>query len=164
MIATASVLVLAGGVVGFFYLAPHAVEPPGSSPSATGSPSPTPTPLPIGGGVPVEEERETEAEPPVLGEVTPFISSALLTSDLQFVNVRAFVPGLSEEGGTCTATVTGPGVELSVSAAAFIEVATTTCPVLTLELGGASAAGLTAVVRYDSTTSAGVSEPVGVTP
>ena len=104
-----------------------------------------------------EENKKSLAEapgpPPTSNgkkQVTPLISSADRSE------VRAYVPGIFEDGGTCTATATkGAQTETAISKG-FKNVSDTQCmPIEWSLLSG----GWSVVVSYSSSTAQGKSEP-----
>lgn len=85
--------------------------------------------------------------------VTPVITSADKSE------VRAYVPGIVEDGGTCTATFTHGQDTVNASSKAFSNVSYTSCKPITLN-GPLNISGKwTVVVSYSSVTSEGKSEP-----
>jgi hypothetical protein len=156
----AAFVVVAVAIAASIYFLVPKVAASGGDPSA--SPSSTPTPPPNGGGVP-EEQNEDAVDPgPVdSASVTPFITGAVLAADGSSVTVYSFVPGLTEAGGVCRASVVGGGPAEIAEGIATADVAETTCPPLVIPLAGA-AEDLTVQVTYESATSSGTSESVGV--
>jgi|GEM_PF-6013582 hypothetical protein len=126
------------------------------------SPSESPTP-PLLGGVPAEGQEDPAPEPSLgAGRAVPFITSALLDPVAGHVAVRAFVPGLAEDGGVCRAILSGSAESAAVEVPARIEVATTTCEVMIVATTSTIPEGLSVVVEYESPTSSGRSEAAGV--
>lgn len=81
------------------------------------------------------------------------------------LEVRAFVSGVVEGTGTCTATLTKSGSQpVSKSSKAFINVSTSQCQPILIPLGDFDKAGeWVLVVTYASPTSAGESEKITIT-
>lgn len=135
----------------FFLVAPR-------DPSTTG---PTTSPSPTnGGGVPVGQDGGPEAIPEE--EVRPFVTSVVYSETDATVTVRAFIPGQSEENGSCRATLTGTGGPWDASATAYVEVATTTCLPMVIMVDAEYDASWTVVVEYESATLSIESEETGV--
>ncbi len=85
--------------------------------------------------------------------VKPFITSA------DKFSARAYVPGVVEDGGTCTATFTHGADKVTASSQAFANVSNTNCRPMTLN-GPLNISGTwTVVVSYNSGISAGSSDP-----
>lgn len=116
---------------------------------------------------PTEEElKETEEHKKNLGDsannpdlptdangkkiVTPVITTVTASQ------VNAFVPGVFEEGGTCTATLTKAGQTITASSTAFQNVSYTSCAPIALT-AQASPGTWSAVITYSSSTSQGSS-------
>src|SRR4051812_45653494 len=105
------VVLVACGVLAFFVVA--SLVP--SEASSIGSPSGTPSASrPAAGGVP---EDQPPTVPPVVGQGSahPFITNVISSSDGSEATVYSFVPGVDENGGTCTARVTSSGQSHEVS-------------------------------------------------
>ncbi|HLG91154.1 MAG TPA: hypothetical protein VI336_03305 [Candidatus Saccharimonadales bacterium] len=84
-------------------------------------------------------------------EVTPIITSVSSSE------VKAYVPGIFEDGGKCTATATRGSQTETASSNGFADVSKTSCaPLKNLSIPGA---GWSVVVSYSSSTSQGKSEP-----
>lgn len=86
-------------------------------------------------------------------QVTPIITSANGT------DVRAYVTGIFEDGGTCTATATKTGQTKTASSTGFADFNKTTCAPIKLALSGS---GWTVTVNYNSATASGTSAPFEV--
>lgn len=86
--------------------------------------------------------------------VTPVITSADKNE------ARAFIPGIIEDGGTCTATYTHEADKITATSKGVADVSHTTCPPMTLP-GPINIQGeWTVVVSYNSSTASGKSEPI----
>ncbi len=112
---------------------------------------------------PTEEEKNPARDQPVKPEqistpegpknkVIPSITSA----DKQ--EVRAFVAGINEEGGTCTATVTMGSQSVTATSQGFSNVNYTSCPAMKFS-SPLKAGKWSVTVSYRSATSEGSSEP-----
>jgi hypothetical protein len=110
---------------------------------------------------PSEEVRqETEENKKTLGDkpsgdttnptpanVTPIVVDAGQYD--QLVEVRAFVPGIYEDGGTCTATLTKQNLKLVKQSGAFKDATTTQCHPIIINRSEFSEAGMwTLVLSY----------------
>jgi hypothetical protein len=156
----AAFVVIAVAIAASIYFLVPKVAATGGDPSA--SPSSTPTPPPNGGGVPEEQNEDAvQPEPVDTASVTPFITAAVLADDGSSVTVFSFVPGLAEAGGVCRASVVGGEPTEAAEGVAIVDVAETTCPPLVIPLAG-TADELSVQVAYESATSSGTSESVGV--
>lgn len=97
----------------------------------------------------------TEEEP---ASVTPFISYAGQTSDK--IEIVALVPGVSQDGGTCTALITQASSTVSKQVSANRNAKTTDCQIFTISRSEFSTNGnWSIVVSYQSSTAKGTSEP-----
>jgi hypothetical protein len=104
---------------------------------------------------PSEEPTATDAEG--VEVVVTYVGAG---SDPAVTEVVAYLPGVIEEGGTCTATVVG--TRTTASAPAWPDVSSTSCGLI--ELAGAPTAGQEIVVTYTSPQSSGTSATVEVVP
>jgi cytoskeletal protein RodZ len=86
-------------------------------------------------------------------EVTPVITNAS-TSE-----VRAYVPGIFEDGGTCKATATKGSQTVTKSSAGFADVNKTSCVPIKWSLAGS---GWSVILSYSSSTAQGKSEAYSV--
>lgn len=112
---------------------------------------------------PTEEQRNAardetpSATPSQTGSkkaVTPIITSA----DSQ--EVRAYVPGVNEDGGTCTATFTRGQTKITASADGFSNVSYTSCK--PIKVSGLTAGSWSVVVGYSSVAAEGQSQSTNV--
>ncbi len=79
------------------------------------------------------------------------------------VEVRAFIPGLIEASGICTANLKQGNITVDASANAFIDVSSTQCPPIYIPLSRFPATGKwTLTVMYTSTVNSGSSGPIEV--
>lgn len=118
---------------------------------------------------PPTEEEKTETEenkksisedspaPPASNngkkQVTPVITSADRSE------VRAYVTGIFEDGGTCTATATKGAQVKTATSSGFADFNKTTCAPITISLPDG---GWSIVVSYSSSTAEGKSQPYEV--
>lgn len=101
--------------------------------------------------------------PPAGADVTPTVVFAGVGTDSR-VRVNSFVPGVLEEGGTCSAVLTGAGTSSSSTAPAFPDASATWCDELVLEPVDGDPADWTVVVTYSSPAHQGSSTPTTVSP
>lgn len=94
--------------------------------------------------------------------VTPVVVHAGIDAPSGTVRVDAFIPGLLEDGGTCTATLTRGAVQVSATASAAADATATWCTTVGLRLSDLETGTWEAVVEYTSSSSAGTSPPVTV--
>ncbi len=132
---------------------------PTPSESATASVSPSPTET----APPASPPPSPASTPDNRASVTPFIANAIYDPAAGTVTVYSFVPGLSEDTGTCTATFADGATTASGQSAASFEVSYTTCAPITVAVSSAPSSGATATVTFESTTSVGTSTPAKVT-
>jgi len=101
------------------------------------------------------KQQETEANPKPAGQkkqVSPSISSADQTM------ISVFVSGVFEDGGTCTATITGPGNTIKKTSVGFANASYTSCEPIFLSRSDFSKSGTWSVsVAYSSSTADGTS-------
>lgn len=86
-------------------------------------------------------------------QVTPIITSA---SDNE---VRAYVPGIVEEGGTCTATATQGSLTRTGTSVGIDNVSNTQCPPISINIESGS---WSVIVSYGSNKAEGTSSPFKV--
>jgi len=112
-----------------------------------------------------DEAKESESGGANLKKVSVGVSHADMFEGN--VEVRAFVSGVVEGTGTCTATLTLSGAQtVTKSSEAFIDASTSQCKPILIPLSAFSKDGeWTLVVNYKSPTSTGESEkiPVNIT-
>jgi hypothetical protein len=91
-------------------------------------------------------------------KVTPEITSVRQASAGSALEIRAFIPKILEEGGTCMATLTRGASKVSGSSSGFVNVSHTTCRRIEIPAAEFPAAGnWTLTVSYKSSTSEGAS-------
>jgi len=73
------------------------------------------------------------------------------------VEVRGYVPGISEENGTCTVTLTKDGQKVTESATATPDATTVSCGLITIAKSRVSAGTWSATLSYSSAKYEGVS-------
>ncbi|MES2971804.1 MAG: hypothetical protein V4702_05780 [Patescibacteria group bacterium] len=108
----------------------------------------------------VERERQLEEQPPTSGkkEVKPVITYAGQYGPR--VEVGGYIPGIFEDGGTCTATFSQGSATFSKSVNAIKGASSVDCPVIEATTGEFSTKGTwTVILAYNSASAAGSSEP-----
>lgn len=112
--------------------------------ASTDSPATTPTDSPT---------AKDPVSAPSKGAVKPIIASAGAG------DVRGYVPNITENGGTCTATFTGGGQTVTKTSPtpAFADAQRTICPPIDYS-GTAVAAGWNVTLTYKSASSEGISD------
>ena len=132
-------------LAGCEFLTPNwdALRPTDTPTTAQPSDSPTPT----------EEPTTT----PDLDKVEVVVFDA--TADASGIDVIANVPNVSEDGGTCTLTVSQAGTKKEVTVKAESNVTDTQCFPMFLPRKGFVSGPATFTVSYLSSTSSGVSAP-----
>lgn len=130
-----------------------------TSPPTSGSPSspaePTSVPTDDGGA-------GGETPPPASGsDVVPTVVYAGAGTDSR-VRVNSFVPGVVEDGGTCSAVLTGASGTTTASAAAFADATATWCDELVLDAVDGDVSGWRVVVTYSSPAHQGTSTSTAV--
>lgn len=139
-------------------LAGCAVVHPAIEPSS--SRTPTPSPSPSMSTSPAPTTSSTPPAAPALETADVLIQDATWDTGTATLTVLAFVTDLTEDGGSCTVSASGPGGSTVTSTVeAYADASVTYCS--RMELSGSSfAAGTWSVtVSYQSSTSAGVSDP-----
>jgi hypothetical protein len=154
---------------------PAAVPAPGvtttaPSPTSTAAPSPsgTPTPAPVDPGTaptqpaePAQPGSDPVAPAPGLATVDVVTTYAGWNDASGAVEVGAYATSV-EDGATCTLTLTQGATTVTAEGAATPDVSTTACGDLAVARDRLAGGTWQAVVRYTSSTSAGVSAPVTV--
>jgi hypothetical protein len=95
--------------------------------------------------------------------VTPIISSWGQDQASKNVEVGAFVPGVYEDGGKCTLTLTNQGVIITEVREGAKNVSNTTCGIFTVKRDRVTAGSWSAVVQYSSSKATGTSSQINVT-
>jgi len=112
----------------------------------------------------VDEHKETISNPPASTStktVTPIIVDAN-EYDGQ-VEIRSFVPGIFENGGTCTATLKMGSLTVTKSASANADATTTNCTKFVIPASEFSSKGTwSATISYNSANYQGTSAPSNV--
>jgi cytoskeletal protein RodZ len=105
-------------------------------------------------------ETPTPSAAPTSGKksVTPVMTSWGPNGD-QDAQARGFVPGITEEGGTCTLTLTKGGVTVTESKEATPDASTVSCGLITIDRSRLTTGSWTATLSYSSTKSEGKSSP-----
>ncbi|MGY1858397.1 hypothetical protein [Modestobacter sp. SYSU DS0290] len=138
-----------------------------STGSAAAGVSETPA-LPTGAfssAEPTEVVTDPPATPtdPAAGEADVFVTASYWDAAERTVTVRSEVPGVVEEGGTCTLTLTrDDGTSATATREGVANVSTTSCGALSIAGDQLAPGAWTAVVGYRSGTTQGSSEPVQV--
>lgn len=89
--------------------------------------------------------------------VTPVIVDA--SQYLDVVEVSAYVPGVIQDGGTCTVKLVKGGATVTKTVNGIKDATTTRCPVITIPKAEFSSTGTwTATVSYNSSTHSGTSK------
>lgn len=152
------VVILVGGVLGY---AAFKDTPPAATTSSSGSQENTSVNL----GPPSEaEKRETEAykrsladeptnTPPSSATGKNQVAPIITSGDSSYL--RAYINGIVEDGGTCSATFTKGSETVTRTAAGFVDVSKTVCVVST----NLSAGNWSVILSYSSSQSEGKSQP-----
>jgi hypothetical protein len=148
-----SLSLLTFGLAGCTLLYPNWGKPT-SSPTNTKTDSPKPTDTSTGTPKPTDTTK---------GQADVEITDASVYQQDGIIQVIAQITNFSEDGGTCTATFTGGGKTVSVSAKAESNAANTQCHPLEINLAGLPSGSGTVTVTYDSATKHGVSSAQAVT-
>ncbi|WP_375399767.1 hypothetical protein [uncultured Amnibacterium sp.] len=134
-------------------------DAPSAAPSVSASAS---SAVPSDAATPVSSASSTPIAKPVRA-VQPFITSADWDAAAATLQVGAVVPGVVEQGGTCTVTATSGGVSRTVTAQASATAQATGCEPLRIPGSQLSAGRWKVVVVYASARSGGTSAPRTVT-
>ncbi len=173
VVAALAVAAVAGGAVaaGVFL-----TRGPDTTP-ATSSAVPTPSQSPLGEGAGFEEVSPTPTasigpdpyegqdvatDPPVVAtgeKVSVTVTYAGWEPSTREVEVGGYVAGISEDGGTCTLTLTKDGRSVTGTKQASADAATTACGAVAVPGGQVSAGTWQAVLTYRSAAHSGTSEP-----
>ncbi len=130
---------------------------PSPSPSATRGTSASPSPSPsatISG--PIQNA-------PVGSVVSPEVFLSIVDATAGELQVVANVPGITENGGMCTVTVTAGSVVISKTSTGAANVTTTECGQFTFPLSELPAGTASIVVAYQSASYSGLSNTDNVT-
>lgn len=84
-------------------------------------------------------------------------------NDPSTIEVQAFVSGIIEGTGTCTASLTSGSVNITSSSPAFIDATTTQCEPMIISRAKLSSGQWSVSVHYDSPTSTGTSQDKTIT-
>lgn len=136
---------------------------PSSSGSGTATP-PAPESSPTAPGAqPLPSATAEQTEPaPGGGSAVPTVVHAGRGADGR-VTVNGFVAGVVEDGGTCTAVLSGGGATSRASAPAFADASATWCDPLVLDPVDGDVGGWSVVLTYSSPSHEGTSEKAPVT-
>lgn len=115
----------------------------------------------------VEEKEQQEATPPPSPSSKKSVKPAIVSASIidGQVDVRGFVPGVFEEGGTCTARFTKPGsTPISKTTTGFEDFNKTTCQPFTFPVAQLSGNGDWSItLSYSSGTAEGTSDASTIT-
>ncbi|EYR64789.1 hypothetical protein N866_05210 [Actinotalea ferrariae CF5-4] len=136
-----------------------AAEPPGGSETAPG-PGPATSPAPDPADAAPQPTQDPQPPPTSRDAVEVVVTYAGPGTDPDVTEVVAYLPGLIEEGGTCTATLVPSGTAVSVPA--WPDATSTSCELMELDVP--PTAGSTVVVTYASPASSGTSATTEVSP
>lgn len=104
---------------------------------------------------------DNPSAPPENGKVTPIITSWGQANEK--VEVAARVPGVLEEGGTCTLTLKKDGVTRSATSQGIANVSEVSCGFIAIPRSSLTAGEWSATVSYSSPKANGVSEAKTIT-
>jgi hypothetical protein len=96
------------------------------------------------------------------GDVSVLLTYSGWNASAAQVEVDGYVPGVAEDGGTCTLTLTKGGASVTASVPGTENVADTDCGGAAVPGSKLSQGSWTAVLNYDSATTHGASSPVEV--
>lgn len=99
----------------------------------------------LGDTVPPVTPKPTPGAPK--SSVTPIMTTWSATPN---VEVRGYVPGINEDGGTCTLTLTKGGQTVTASGAATPDATTVSCGLITINWGKLSPGAWSATLSYSS--------------
>ncbi len=101
--------------------------------------------------------QQTQPQTPASGQkqVTPVITNVRYANNQ--VEVRSFVPGIYESGGSCQATLTKDGQSVVKQTTSVKGATTTDCPIIIFSRSELSAGKWTVVLTYSSATAQGSS-------
>lgn len=126
---------------------------PSPSPSVSASPNPSASPAPSG---PIQG-------PPAGTPVKPEVFLATVDAANGVLRVVADVPGIYEDGGTCTVTVTAGATVIQKQGIGAADVTSTACGQYVFSLNDLPAGTASIVVSYESPAHAGTSGVTKVT-
>lgn len=105
-----------------------------------------------------QQQRDSQTSASGIKLVTPIITNAGFYNNQ--AEVRGYVSGVYEEGGTCTVTITKSDNKLTRVGSSTKGATTTDCPVVMFPRSELSGPGTwTAVISYSSANAKGTSEP-----
>ncbi|CAN5577209.1 hypothetical protein BH09ACT4_BH09ACT4_01580 [soil metagenome] len=164
LLVTLTVFVLAAVVVVLLLFSGLFSPPPGPISSQTPTPNPTTSTTPTVTAVPTDSPTPSSS-PTSGGALAPtsvVIVYTGLNSSGTALDVEGFAEDVIEDGGTCTAKLTGSGGRASISTTARADSTTTTCRTLHVPLDGLAAGAYRVVLSYLSGTASGESAAVDV--
>lgn len=105
-----------------------------------------------------QQQHDSQTSEGGIKTVTPIITNAGFYNGQ--VEVRGYISGIYEEGGTCSVTISKGDSKLTKSGKSTKGATTTDCPVITFSRSELSGQGTwTAAISYSSTAAKGTSEP-----
>jgi hypothetical protein len=125
-------------------------EPPAAAPSPAGNTAPPP------------DDRPVATDPPRPTAAEVVLSLAEWDGPTASIVVGGYVSPVVEEGGTCTAELERAGRVVRLEEPAIADATTTVCGGLTTDGADLGAGTWSVVLRYESPTVAGASDPVRV--
>ena len=171
--------VAAGGTCWWVLRSSGAPASVAATSSATATATPTPTTsspvtqaaattsgvygVPTTGPVPTSAATDvaTDAPAPADLQTRVVLTYSSWSSSTAAIGISAYVAGVVEDGGTCTATATAPGVTRSASSAAGADATTSVCSDLVVPWTSTDGPA-SVVVRYTSATVDATSSAVAV--
>ena len=103
----------------------------------------------------VDEQNQAQNTPSSAAGTKKSVTPTIVSADSH--NVSAYVTGIFEEGGTCTATFTKDSTKNSQTSSGFQNVSYTQCAPISLADGLLSSGTWSLVVSYSSSTAEGAS-------
>jgi hypothetical protein len=109
----------------------------------------------------IEQEKKArqDAQSGQKKTIAPIITNATQSSTSRDLTVTAYIPGIAEETGTCTLTLSRGSQNITKTAAGFANVSNTNCEAFTVARSEFSEKGTwTATVSYVSAATTGTSQ------
>jgi len=136
----------------------------------TDSPALTPAPTSASPSSPTEPTSAPTVDGGAAGETPPIAAGSDVVPTVVYaaagpdsrVRVNSFVPGVVEDGGTCSAVLTGASGTTTASASAFADATATWCDELVLDAVDGAVSGWRVVVSYSSPAHQGTSTSTAV--
>lgn len=113
----------------------------------------------------VKRQKQDQQAPTSTGSspVTPIISSWGQDAYTKDLSVAGYIPGIFEDGGTCTLDLESSGSKVNASQSASKNVSTVSCGYIAIPRTQLSSGDWTATISYSSPTSQGTSAPTEIT-